>query len=54
MRMITALIALALLAACGRVGPPRPPGPPDQVTFPRGYPAADPLPIPPNGPALAR
>jgi len=39
MRLIAALLALGLLAACGRVGPPRPPGPADQVTFPRPYPA---------------
>jgi hypothetical protein len=42
MRPILALAALALLlAACGRVGPIRPPGPPEQVTFPRTYPAPD-------------
>ena len=35
---LTLLAALAL-AACGRVGPPRPPGPPDQITYPRAYPA---------------
>jgi predicted small lipoprotein YifL len=33
------LAALLLLAACGIVGPVRPPGPPDQVTYPRSYPA---------------
>jgi len=33
------LLALALLAACGRIGPPRPPGPADQMTFPRVYPS---------------
>jgi predicted small lipoprotein YifL len=42
-RALLVLLALALaaplLAACGRVGPPRPPGPPEQITFPRTYPA---------------
>lgn len=32
------LMALALLAGCGRVGPVRPPGPADRITYPRGYP----------------
>jgi hypothetical protein len=39
MRLTAALLALGLLVACGKVGAPRPPGPPDQVTFPRVYPA---------------
>ena len=39
MRIMAALLALALLAACGRAGSIRPPGPPDQVTFPRVYPS---------------
>ncbi len=39
MRAATLLLALGLLVACGKVGAPRPPGPPDQVTFPRVYPA---------------
>ncbi len=35
-----ALVLLtASLAACGRKGPPQPPGPPDQVVYPRSYPA---------------
>ena len=46
MRAIVALLALTLLAACGRVGPPRAPGPPGQVTYPRPYPALDPRPTP--------
>lgn len=59
MRTITALLALGLLAACGRVGPPRPPGPADQITFPRTYPAPDRLPptttpAPPTQAAPAR
>lgn len=44
-RALPALLALSLLApvlaACGRVGPPRPPGPPEQIIFPRSYPAPD-------------
>jgi len=44
MRSVSAILALALLAACGRVGPPRPPGPVEQITFPRPYPAPDRLP----------
>ena len=34
-----ALVALALLAGCGRLGPPRPPGPAEAITYPRAYPA---------------
>ena len=34
-----ALVALALLAGCGRLGPPRPPGPAEAITYPRSYPA---------------
>jgi hypothetical protein len=37
--MRAAMIAVLLLAACGKEGPPRPPGPPDQVQFPRVYPS---------------
>ena len=33
------LMALLVLAGCGRLGPPRPPGPADQITYPRAYPA---------------
>jgi hypothetical protein len=39
---VIALIALALaltMSACGKKGGPAPPGPPDQVNYPRGYPA---------------
>jgi hypothetical protein len=43
MKPLLVLGALALLlAGCGRMGdvrPPGPPGPPDQVTYPRTYPA---------------
>ncbi len=31
--------ALLLLAGCGKKAAPMPPGPPDQVTYPRSYPA---------------
>ncbi len=41
--MIRALLLLVLLvpvlAACGKKGDPVPPGPPDQVIYPRSYPA---------------
>ncbi|WP_158287590.1 lipoprotein [Falsiroseomonas bella] len=33
------LLVLVLLAACGRTGDIRPPGPPEQITYPRVYPA---------------
>jgi len=33
------LLATLALGACGRKGPPVPPGPPDQVIYPRTYPA---------------
>jgi hypothetical protein len=40
MKRLLALGALALLlAGCGRMGDVRPPGPPEQVTYPRTYPA---------------
>jgi predicted small lipoprotein YifL len=38
------LAAALMLAACGKVGPVRPPGPPDQITYPRQYPAPEPAP----------
>jgi predicted small lipoprotein YifL len=39
MRTALALvIALGLLAGCGKKGPPDPPGPPDKITYPRSYP----------------
>ncbi len=37
--MIALLLALALLAGCGKKGAPLVPGPPDEVTFPKGYPS---------------
>lgn len=39
MRLAGLAALVLLLAACGRVGDIRPPGPPEQVTFPRTYPA---------------
>jgi hypothetical protein len=38
-RGLALLLALTLLAACGRAGSIRPPGPPEAVTFPRAYPS---------------
>jgi predicted small lipoprotein YifL len=36
---ILALLLALSLVACGKRGPPQPAGPPDQVTYPRTYPA---------------
>ncbi|MBP0446408.1 hypothetical protein J8J14_16660 [Roseomonas sp. SSH11] len=38
MRILLALSALLVLAACGRVGPIRPPGPQEAIIYPRTYP----------------
>jgi hypothetical protein len=37
--MILIAATLLALAACGKKAAPAPPGPPDQVTYPRVYPA---------------
>ncbi len=39
MRIAVAVLALALLAGCGKRGSPAAPGPADQITYPRTYPA---------------
>lgn len=33
------LIALVLLACCGKKGSPNPPGPANEITYPRTYPS---------------
>lgn len=32
------LVALLVLAGCGKKGPPDPPGPPGQIIYPKIYP----------------
>lgn len=39
LRLMAALLALALLAGCGKRGAPSPPGPADEIIYPRTYPA---------------
>lgn len=36
---VALLIALVLLAACGKKGSPNAPGPANEITFPRTYPS---------------
>ncbi len=33
------LLALVLLASCGKKGSPNPPGPANEISFPRTYPS---------------
>jgi predicted small lipoprotein YifL len=40
LRIVLALLVLAMVGGCGRKGPPTPPGPPDQIIYPKLYPAA--------------
>lgn len=37
--LLLALVFALALAGCGKKNAPAPPGPPDQVTYPRSYPA---------------
>jgi len=39
MRAALILLALVLLAACGKKGSPSPPGPAAEITYPRSYPS---------------
>ena len=39
MRLMAALLALGLLAGCGKKGAPTAPGPASEVTYPRVYPS---------------
>jgi len=36
--VLVVLLAIGLLAACGKKGPPEPPGPPDKIIYPKSYP----------------
>jgi len=36
---VALLIAVVLLASCGKKGSPNPPGPANEVAFPRTYPS---------------
>jgi hypothetical protein len=37
--LVCCLACFVLLAGCGKRGSPEPPGPPDQVIYPKVYPA---------------
>lgn len=39
MRVLAALLALGLLAGCGKKGAPEAPGPAAEIKFPRTYPS---------------
>lgn len=38
-KLAAALLALALLAACGKKGSPSQPGPANEISYPRAYPS---------------
>jgi predicted small lipoprotein YifL len=39
MKVALVLLALGLLAGCGKKGGPVPPGPANEITYPRSYPS---------------
>ena len=39
MRFVTLVLALVLLAACGKKGAPASPGPQSEVIYPKAYPS---------------
>ena len=39
MRVLVVLIALGVLAGCGKKGAPSAPGPTEEITYPRVYPS---------------
>jgi predicted small lipoprotein YifL len=39
MKAAAALLALILLASCGKKGAPSAPGPREEITYPRNYPS---------------
>ncbi len=39
MKLVLALLALTLLAACGKKGSPSSPGPANEIIFPHSYPS---------------
>lgn len=39
MRIIAAVLALGMLAGCGKKGAPAQPGPANEITFPHTYPS---------------
>ncbi len=39
MKIMAAILMLLAVVSCGKRGPPVAPGPPDQVIYPRAYPA---------------
>lgn len=39
MRAVAMVLALVLLAGCGKKGAPAAPGPADEISFPKSYPS---------------